>query len=223
MTMDSATARRGMVEEQLRARGLGDERVLKLMEEIPRERFLPSRSAAFAYEDRALSIECGQTISQPYIVALMTTMLGVEPEHRVLEVGTGTGYQTAILAGLAKRVFTIERIASLLDGARARLAGLEVDNVEFLQADGSLGLPEHQPFDRIVVTAASPQVPQPLVDQLTEGGRLVLPVGPVGAQMLTLVERCAGRTVERPGIGVRFVKLLGAYGFRDEAPIEPGK
>ena len=213
MTATSDAARKRMVDEQLRARGLSDERVLRVMGEIPRERFLPPDCASQAYDDRALPIDCGQTISQPYIVGLMTSMLAVRDDHRVLEVGTGTGYQTAILSQLAGRVFSMERIGKLLESARNRLSALGVDTVEFLEADGSEGWPEFAPFDRIIVTAAAPDVPDPLVRQLCEGGRMVLPVGPVGDQVLTLVERSSGRVVERPGIGVRFVKLLGSQGY----------
>ncbi len=213
MTVTPDPARTRMVDEQLRARGISDEQVLRIMSEIPRERFLPPDCASQAYDDRALPIDCGQTISQPYIVALMTSLLEIRDDHRVLEVGTGTGYQTAILSQLAGRVFTMERIGQLLESARKRLSGLGVDNVEFLETDGSEGWPEFAPFDRIIVTAAAPDVPDPLVGQLCEGGRMVLPVGPVGDQVLTLVERRSGRVVERPGIAVRFVKLLGSQGY----------
>ncbi len=213
MTVTPNEARKRMVDKQLRARGLSDERVLRVMGEIPREQFVPSDSASQAYDDRALPIDCGQTISQPYIVGLMTSMLTLRDDHRVLEVGTGTGYQTAILSRLAGRVFTTERIGELLESARKRLSALGVENVEFLETDGSEGWAERAPFDRIIVTAAAPEVPDALVAQLCEGGRMVLPVGPVGNQVLTLVERRSGRVVERPGIGVRFVKLLGSQGY----------
>ena len=202
-----------MVEEQIARRGVQDRRVLEAMESIPRERFLPADQAACAYEDRALPVGMGQTISQPYIVALMTELLRLERDHRVLEVGTGTGYQTAILAALAGQVYSIERIDTLMIAARRRLTALGFENITFHVGDGSLGWPEPAPFDRIIVTAAAPTIIQALVDQLAEGGRLVIPVGGEGTQTLTTVERHKGKTIERPSIAVRFVKLIGESGF----------
>ena len=202
-----------MVEQQIANRGVRDARVLEALRRVPREEFIPDDQRAYAYEDRALSVGLGQTISQPYIVALMTELLQVEAPHRVLEIGTGTGYQTAILAGLCRRVYTIERIAELSAAARGLLNRLGYTNIEYRLADGTLGWPEEAPFDRIIVTAAAPAVVQPLVDQLAEGGRLVIPVGDEGAQRLITVERRQGRTIERPSIPVRFVKLIGEAGF----------
>ncbi len=202
-----------MVQTQLRQRGIQDPRVLDSMGRIPRERFLPSGLSHLAYEDRALPIELDQTISQPYIVAFMTEALRIAPEHRVLEIGTGTGYQTAILAHLADRVYSIERHEPLSHAAALRLAELGITNVELTTGDGSVGWPEHAPYDRIIVTAASPDVGAQLVEQLADGGRMIVPVGDEHAQRLTLVERHAGKTVERPSIAVRFVKLVGRAGF----------
>ncbi len=210
---DPTPVREQMVQTQLRGRGIHDDRVLDVMASIPRERFLPSDLAHLAYEDRALPIELEQTISQPYIVAFMTEALRISPHHRVLEIGTGTGYQTAILAQLADRVYSIERHEPLSHAAALRLQELGITNVEVTTGDGSVGWGEHAPYDRIIVTAASPDVPSQLVEQLTEGGRMIVPVGDEHAQRLTLIERHAGRTVERPSIAVRFVKLVGRAGF----------
>lgn len=205
--------RLAMVERQLRGRGITDSRVLAIMQRLPRERFLPPALAERAYEDRALAAELGQTISQPYIVAFMSQALHVEREHRVLEVGTGTGYQTAILAQLVNRVCSIERLAELSETARQRVEALGLANVTYGVGDGTLGWAEHAPYDRIIVTAAAPCVIPDLLDQLTEGGRLVIPVGTADSQRLTSVERRSGRIIERPSIGVKFVKLVGARGF----------
>lgn len=205
--------RLAMVERQLRGRGITDSRVLAIMQRLPRERFLPPALADRAYEDRALAAELGQTISQPYIVAYMSQALGVEQEHRVLEVGTGTGYQTAILAQLVNRVHSIERLAELSQTARQRLEDLGLTNVTYGVGDGTLGWPEHAPYDRIIVTAAAPRVIPDLLAQLADGGRLVIPVGTTDSQRLTSVERRSGRITERPSISVKFIRLVGAKGF----------
>lgn len=202
-----------MVEQQIRARGVRDERVLQVMECIPRERFVLPDDLPLAFDDRALAIDAGQTISQPFMVASMTEHLDLRPTHRVLEVGTGSGYQTAVLAELAAEVCTIERHPFLLDQARRRLETLGVRNVRYRLGDGSLGWPEVAPFDRILVTAGSPGVPPPLVEQLADAGRLVLPVGPTDTQMLTLIERRGPRTIETPLYPCRFVKLIGRAGW----------
>ncbi len=204
-----------MVESQIAARGVRDERVLQAMRYVPRELFVPASLAGESYDDRALPVDKGQTISQPYIVALMTEALAVEPHHRVLEIGTGTGYQTAILAMLACQVYSIERIEELSIAARERIELLGLRNVAYRVGDGSRGWPEAAPFDRIMVTAAAPRVLPALSDQLADGGRLVLPVGEEPAQRLTLVERFRGKQIERPMVGVRFVKLIGADGFAE--------
>lgn len=212
---DDEAKRLAMVERQLRGRGITDSRVLAIMQRLPRERFLPPALADRAYEDRALAAELGQTISQPYIVAYMSQALGVEQGHRVLEVGTGTGYQTAILAQLVDRVHSIERLAELSRSARQRLEDLGLTNVTYGVGDGTLGWPDHAPYDRIIVTAAAPHVIQNLLDQLADGGRLVIPVGTADSQRLTSVERRSGKIIERPSISVKFVRLVGEKGFDD--------
>lgn len=206
--------RRGMVEQQLRARGLRDERMLTAMLEIPRERFVPRELIEDAYEDRALGIDLGQTISQPFIVAYMTKLLDVRPDSKVLEVGTGSGYQTAILATLAARVHTIERMESLSRTAKDTLAELGVTGVTFHVGDGTLGLPAHAPFDRILVTAGAPRVPKSLTDQLADDGRLVIPIGDPNNQTLVLVKKHGTRITEEPKLACRFVKLVGTEGWR---------
>jgi protein-L-isoaspartate(D-aspartate) O-methyltransferase len=192
----------------LRRRGIADQAVLRAMDEVPRERFAPGGGNR-AYADQALPIECGQTISQPYVVAYMTEQLQVLPHHKVLEVGTGSGYQAAVLSRLAREVVSIERYRTLAEGARKRLAALGYDNVEIVVGDGLAGAPSRAPFDRIMVTAAAEAVPQALVDQLTDGGAMVLPLGPHdGAQRIVRLTK-AGDDVEREDlIGVRFVPLL---------------
>jgi protein-L-isoaspartate(D-aspartate) O-methyltransferase len=194
----------------LRRRGIADQAVLRAMDEVPRERFAPGGNGSnLAYADQALPIECGQTISQPYVVAYMTEQLRVLPHHTVLEVGTGSGYQAAVLSRLAREVVSIERYRTLAEGARKRLAALGYDNVEVVIGDGLAGVPSRAPFDRIMVTAAAETVPQALVDQLADGGIMVLPLGPhAGAQRIVRLTR-TGDGVEREDlIGVRFVPLL---------------
>lgn len=204
-----------MVNRQLRARGIADPRVLEAMRDVPRERFVPIEYLDNACDDSPLPIGSGQTISQPYIVAYMTEQLDVRPEHRVLEVGTGSGYQTAVLAQLCAHVYTIERIAELHDSARRVLSELGLlARVTMRCGDGSLGWPEEAPFDRVIVTAAAPQVPPALVEQLVEGGVLVAPIGVDHSQTVVRVERRRGRTVETPLLGCRFVRLIGAGGWK---------
>ncbi|MFH1419438.1 MAG: protein-L-isoaspartate(D-aspartate) O-methyltransferase [Planctomycetota bacterium] len=205
--------RRKMVASQLAARGIRDGRVLDAMGNLAREAFLPPNISSRAYEDRALPVGHGQTISQPYIVALMTELLSLDPTHRVLEIGTGTGYQTAILARLTHHVFSVERIEPLSTAAAARLRDLGITNVTLRVGDGTLGWTEHAPFDRAIVTAAAPSVVQPIVEQLVEGGKLVIPVGDDYSQRLTVIERHRGKIVEHPSIAVRFVRLIGQVGF----------
>ncbi len=204
-----------MIETQIAARGIDNPAVLQALDVTPREWFVADGQIPLAYADRPLPIGQGQTISQPYIVALMTSMLQVQRSHRVLEIGTGSGYQTAILARLAAEIFTVERFAELSRLAAERLQHHGISNVRFRVGDGSLGWPEEAPFDRIVVTAAAPEIPQPLYRQLCDGGRMVLPVGPESDQTLRVVERNGTEFVEHPGIPVRFVPLIGAFGFRD--------
>ena len=202
-----------MVQEQLRSRGVKNDRVLDAMMTIPRERFVPPGQRAKAYEDRALPIGQGQTISQPFIVAYMTAQLEPWPNHRVLEIGTGTGYQTAILAMLSGHVYTIERITALQQDGIEVLASLNLHNITFATGDGSVGLIDTAPYDRILVTAAAPKVPGPLIDQLVDGGCLVVPVGTTKEQTLIRVVRKGKRTIETRMLGCRFVKLIGTEGW----------
>ena len=202
-----------MVDEQIRSRGVKDERVLQAMEVVPRERFVRPQDAAQAFSDRALPIGDGQTISQPFMVAGMTAALKLEPHHRVLEIGTGSGYQTAVLAELAEHVYTVERIAALSDKAKDLLASIGVNNVTYHVTDGTMGWPKHAPFDRILVTAGAPTVPQSLVEQLAEQGRLVIPVGDRKQLILTIVDKHADAIREHPTFACRFVKLIGEQGW----------
>ncbi len=193
----------------LRRHGIMDAAVLRAMDEVPREHFVTSAYSDIAYADRALPIACGQTISQPYVVAYMTERLAVKPEHRVLEVGTGSGYQAAILSRLAREVVTIERYRTLAEAARVRLSTLGYTNVEVVVGDGLAGVPEKAPFDRIIVTAAAEQVPAALVEQLGEGGIMVLPLGPHDDAQVVVTLTKTKQGIERESlIGVRFVPLL---------------
>lgn len=190
--------------------GIADERVLEAMGRVPRHAFVEEALQGEAYKNRSLPIGHAQTISQPYIVALMTqaVLAGPVAPRRVLEVGTGSGYQTAVLAALVERVLTVERVRPLTESARKRLMDLGISNVHFGYADGTLGWPPYAPYDGIVVTAAGGAIPPALIEQLGIGGRLVIPVGPVGAQSLRLVERMPGGLVERELCAVSFVPLL---------------
>jgi protein-L-isoaspartate(D-aspartate) O-methyltransferase len=194
----------------LRQRGIMDAAVLRAMEEVPREKFVMPEHARSAYADRAMPIACGQTISQPYVVAYMTEQLDVEPRHRVLEIGTGSGYQAAILSRLAREVVSIERYRTLADTARDRLRTLGYSNVTILLGDGAAGMTHTAPFDRIMVTAAAEDVPQPLVALLAPGGKMVLPIGPrSGAQRLVkLTKQESGELLRDNLVAVRFVPLL---------------
>ncbi|HLH95433.1 MAG TPA: protein-L-isoaspartate(D-aspartate) O-methyltransferase [Xanthobacteraceae bacterium] len=193
----------------LRRRGIGDAAVLRAMDEVPREYFVERASVDVAYADRALPIACGQTISQPYVVAYMTEQLAVQSTHRVLEIGTGSGYQAAVLSRLAREVVTIERFRTLADAARSRLETLGYRNVEVLLGDGFAGAADRAPFDRIIVTAAAETVPQMLIDQLGEGGIMVLPLGSqAGPQTLVKLTKSAEGVDPEELIGVRFVPLL---------------
>jgi protein-L-isoaspartate(D-aspartate) O-methyltransferase len=202
-----------MVEHQLRRRGISDERVLEAMLRVPRELFVPPDLRGLAYEDGALPIGYGQTISQPYIVGVICSLLSLEGMEHVLDVGTGSGYQAAVLAELAAEVITIERIPELVERARTALAEAGYENVDVRLGDGSLGLPEEAPFDAIAVAAAAPTVPDRLYGQLVEEGRLVLPKGSRLGQDLVLVVRTEDGPVERTSVPCRFVPLLGAEGF----------
>ncbi|MGH2465174.1 MAG: protein-L-isoaspartate(D-aspartate) O-methyltransferase [Candidatus Limnocylindrales bacterium] len=213
-----AAARRAMVERQLRGRGITDERVLAAMTAVRREEFVSSDFADRAYEDGALPIADGQSISQPYVVAWMTELLQVDLGMAVLEIGTGSGYQAAVLAAMGARVRTIERIPALAEAARERLGRLDLGGaVDIVVADGSLGDPSTAPHERILVTAGAPTLPGPLLDQLAEGGRLVIPIGASGDQQMVVVTRADGRLVETQVGEVAFVPLIGAAGFRPAA------
>jgi protein-L-isoaspartate(D-aspartate) O-methyltransferase len=205
-------ARVGMVKRTIRDRGVSDERVLAAMESVLRHCFVRDQDLGYAYADHPLPIGYGQTISQPYIVALMTELLALEPDAKVLEVGTGSGYQAAVLSGLVAEVYTVEIIEPLATSATERLAALGYQNVTVKHADGYYGWEEHAPYDSIIVTAAPDHVPPPLVWQLKEGGRLVIPVGPQGGfQVLWQITR-RGQQVEAKEItGVRFVPLTGEH------------
>ena len=193
----------------LRRRGIGDAAVLRAMDEVPREYFVEGQFLDAAYTDRALPIACGQTISQPYVVAYMTEQLGVQPQHRVLEIGAGSGYQAAVLSRLAREVVTIERYRTLADAARARLETLGYGNVEVRHGDGLAGAPDRAPFDRIMVTAATDTVPEALVAQLAQDGVMVLPLGPhTGPQYLVRLTKSRDGTRQEELIAVRFVPLL---------------
>lgn len=214
--MDFPKARAKMVEEQILDRGIKDPRVLAAMKKVPRHLFVEEALQNQAYNDRPLPIGEKQTISQPYMVALMTEALELKGNERVLEIGTGSGYQTAILAELAQEVYSIERIRSLAIRARKLLYDLGYFNVEIKIFDGTLGWPEKSPFDAILVTAGSPDIPRPLYDQLSLGGKLVIPVGNTEIQDLIRVRKTAeGMKKESLG-GCRFVKLIGRYGWEEE-------
>jgi protein-L-isoaspartate(D-aspartate) O-methyltransferase len=193
----------------LRRRGIGDAAVLRAMDEVPREYFVAPDMVESAYADRALPIACGQTISQPYVVAYMTEQLALQPQHRVLEIGTGSGYQAAVLSRLAREVVSVERFAQLADAARIRLETLGFGNVEIVVGNGIDGWPERAPYDRIIVTAAAEEVPQALVDQLAEGGTMLLPLGPHGGtQHLVKLNKAQTELTRQKLIAVRFVPLL---------------
>lgn len=209
-------ARNKMVKDQLTWRGIQDKRVLDAMRATPRHHFVPSEYTHLAYDDCPLPIGQGQTISQPYIVALMTELLSLQGDENVLEVGAGSGYQAAILAQLCRQVHTIERHPELANQARARLAALNLANVQVHTGDGSLGLPDYAPFQAILVTAAAPHTPPPLLEQLDEGGRLVLPVGSRGVQTLEIYTRQGDKTQRRSHIPVAFVPLRGEHGWGED-------
>jgi protein-L-isoaspartate(D-aspartate) O-methyltransferase len=214
---DQAKAR--MIKRDLKGRGITNELVLKAMAEVPREEFVPESYLSQTYADGPLPIGMGQTISQPYIVALMTQELWIDPDCEVLEIGTGSGYQTAVLSKLAKKVYTVERFAELSESAQMVLNRLGVSNIDFCVGDGSCGwpksrLPSSGYFDRIMITAAVPQIPKPLLKQLANGGFLVGPVGYGGAQELVICEKRRDKLIERVICDVRFVKLLGEHGFQ---------
>lgn len=208
MRTDFAAARRAMVAQQLRPRGIRDERVLEALARVPRERFLPADLAPEAYDDCALPIDCEQTISQPVIVALMTEALELTGDERVLEIGTGSGYQAAILAELAAEVYSVERHALLSDQAAERLRTLGYRNLHLRVGDGSRGWPQAAPFDRVLIAAAATEVPPAVWDQLAEGGLLVAPLGPASDQVLYQTRKVAGQPQTKVLTGCRFVPLV---------------
>jgi protein-L-isoaspartate(D-aspartate) O-methyltransferase len=208
-----ARERERMVQEQLVARGISDDRVLDAINRVPRHRFVDEGLRHRAYGDHPLPIGEEQTISQPYIVGLMTSLLALTGREKVLEVGTGSGYQTAVLAELSRRVCSIERLPRLADRARRLVESMGYTNVWIRVGNGALGWRDEAPFDRILVAAAGPSVPAPLIDQLGEGGRLVAPVGDAESQTLTLVERRGGEVTSRAVGECRFVPLVGKYAW----------
>ena len=214
--MDFPKARLNMVEEQIISRGIKDPRLIAAMKKIPRHLFVEEALQSQAYSDHPLPIGEKQTISQPYMVALMTETLQLRGKEKVLEIGAGSGYQTAILAELAESVFSIERIRSLAIRARELLYELGYFNVEIKIFDGTLGWMEKSPFDAIIVTAGAPDIPQPLIDQLGKGGRLVIPVGDAFAQDLIRITKTEEGIKREDLGGCRFVKLIGRHGWEDE-------
>ncbi len=205
--------RRAMVEHQLRRRGIKDERVLAAMLKVPREQFVPASQQRFAYDDNAMAIGEGQTISQPYMVAKMLELLDCRPEHRALEIGAGSGYQAALLAELTTEVYAVEIVEPLAERAGEVLARLGYDNVVVVPGDGTLGYSPAAPYDRIIVAAAAPQIPQPLADQLAEGGRLVAPVGSRAVQTCIVAVKREGELTTQESIGCVFVPLVGEHGW----------
>jgi protein-L-isoaspartate(D-aspartate) O-methyltransferase len=215
VTYPRAAERTRMVEHQIQARGITNPRLLAAMREIPRHLFIPPPYNTSAYEDAPLPIGNGQTISQPYIVAFMTELLDPHPEDRVLEIGAGSGYQAAILSMLVHHVTTIERIPGVADLARRNLAELDLKNVSIIVGDGTLGYPGNAPYNGIIITAAAPEIPQPLIDQLAMGGILVAPVGSRDIQELITLTRTTKGIVRASHGGVRFVPLIGEHGWAD--------
>ncbi len=213
--IDFDRLRRQMVECQIEQRGVHDARVLSAMRSVRRHCFVPPDQQPYAYEDTPLPIGFGQTISQPYIVGLMSELAELGPDDTALEVGSGSGYQAAVLAKLARQVHTVERLAELAERARRALEVEGIQNVSVHIGDGSLGWPEAAPYQAILVTAAAPEVPEPLTEQLAEGGRLVIPVGARPAQELQAWRKLEGRLVFEYGLMVAFVPLRGKYGWRE--------
>ncbi len=214
--MDYPVLRKRMVEEQLLPRGIKDKRVLEAFYKVERHKFIPENIRTSAYADFPVPIGEGQTISQPYMVALMTECLDLKGEEKVLEIGTGSGYQTAILAELAKEIYSIERFESLGKRAEILLRQMEYINIKIKVDDGTLGWEEFAPFDRIIVTAASPNIPLPLIEQLKENGKLILPLGESYSQILTLIEKKKDVLNSTNICGCVFVPLVGRYGWKNE-------
>lgn len=213
--MDFQNLRKWMVETQIILRGVKDQKVIDAMLKVPRHRFVPEELIDRAYDDMALPIGEGQTISQPYMVAVMTELLELDYSHRVLEIGTGSGYQAAVLAEIAKEVFTIERISSLSERARAIVRDLGYENIYFKVGDGTLGWPEEAPFDRIIITAGAPEIPESLVEQLKDGGIIVAPVGSRYSQVLVKGVKKKGLLVTEESVPCVFVPLVGEQGWKE--------
>lgn len=214
MIIDLSLEREKMVKEQLVSRGISNRKILNAMRKIPRHLFVPSKWQALGYADRPLPIEMQQTISQPYMVALMTESLELSADDNILEIGTGSGYQTAVLAEICNSVYTVELLPELAESANDLLTKLGYRNIDAKVADGTLGWPEHHPFDAIIVTAGAPHLPQPLLEQLAENGRLVIPVGDSLSQSLKKIVRRADGFWEEQLLKCQFVPLRGEYGWQ---------
>jgi protein-L-isoaspartate(D-aspartate) O-methyltransferase len=212
--MDFKELRDFMVKTQLILRGIKDERVLNAMKKVPRHLFVEESMQYKAYDDMALSIGEGQTISQPYMVAVMTQLLELKGNEKVLEIGTGSGYQAAILAELAEKVYSVERVAVLVNRAEERFHSLGYNNIHVKIGDGTLGWPEEAPFDRIIITAGTPKIPDPLIEQLSEGGIIIAPVGERFSQQLLKVRKSTGKLLEDYHTPCVFVPLIGEYGWK---------
>jgi protein-L-isoaspartate(D-aspartate) O-methyltransferase len=212
--MDYEVLRKRMVKEQLIPRGIKDPRVISAFLKVERHKFIPEPMRGSAYADYPVPIGERQTISQPYIVALMTECLNLSGEEKVLEIGTGSGYQAAILAELTNQVYTLERFSELAKQAESTLLDLGYSNIKIKVGDGTLGWPEEAPFPRIIITAAAPEVPPPLIEQLSENGRMVLPLGETLSQVLTVIEKRDGQIKKESICGCVFVPLIGKYGYR---------
>lgn len=211
--MDFQNLRDLMVDIQLIPRGIKDERVLKVMRKVPRHLFIDESEWFRAYDDMALPIGEGQTISQPYMVAIMTELLELKGDEKVLEIGTGSGYQAAILCELSREVYSIERVQTLSERASNVLRSLGYENIHLRVGDGTLGWPEEAPFDRMIITAACPEIPEPLIDQLSEGGMIVAPVGERFSQVLLRMRKGKGKFIEEYHTPCVFVPLIGKYGW----------
>jgi protein-L-isoaspartate(D-aspartate) O-methyltransferase len=213
--MDLGKMRSQMVETQLISRGISDPLVLNAMKKVLRHKFIPENLQSAAYEDGPLPIGEGQTISQPYMVAIMTEKLDLKGGEKVLEIGTGSGYQAAVLAEIAKEVWTIERIPPIAERSKKIFDELGYKNIKVIVGDGTLGLPDEAPFDGIIVTAGAPFIPKPLIDQLADGGRLVIPVGERFGQVLKIAEKHGKKIEVEDSIGCVFVPLVGTFGWKD--------
>ncbi len=213
--MDFRIARQNMVRSQITGRGIRDTRIIAALIEVPRHLFVDPGMQSSAYSDNALPIYQGQTISQPYMVAIMTEQLDVKTSDKILEIGTGSGYQAAILSRLSKQVYSIERHPELAERALKNLAAAGIENVKIFCGDGTLGWPEEAPFDKIIITAGAPSIPQTLMDQLSEGGRMVIPVGNRHIQSLQVVDKINNKPEVRQSIDCVFVPLVGKQGWSD--------